>query len=158
MAPTLKKRLGALMLALCLAAALAACGGTADRPAVESTERQFTAPAEGDLIAIFSTSLGEVRAVLYPDAAPMAVYNFVGLARSGYYDGTVIWRVEQGFAVQGPPSTPTIPSRWRRTAACATTPALCAPPPPRATPTAGRASFTLSPPCRTAWTRPCRPS
>ena len=101
MAPTLKKRLGALMLALCLAAALAACGGTADRPAVESTERQFTAPAEGDLIAIFSTSLGEVRAVLYPDAAPMAVYNFVGLARSGYYDGTVIWRVEQGFAVQG---------------------------------------------------------
>lgn len=54
MAPTLKKRLGALMLALCLAAALAACGGTADRPAVESTERQFTAPAEGDLIAIFS--------------------------------------------------------------------------------------------------------
>ena len=36
MAPTLKKRLGALMLALCLAAALAACGGTADRPAVES--------------------------------------------------------------------------------------------------------------------------
>ena len=29
--------------------------------------------------------------MLYPDAAPMAVYNFVGLARSGYYDNTTIW-------------------------------------------------------------------
>ena len=35
-----------------------------------SEERQFAAPSDGDTIAIFSTSLGEVRAVLYPDAAP----------------------------------------------------------------------------------------
>ena len=39
--------------------------------------------------------------MLYPDAAPMAVQNFVGLARSGYYDNTVIWRAQYGFAVQG---------------------------------------------------------
>ena len=31
----------------------------------------------------------------------MAVQNFVGLARSGYYDNTVIWRAQYGFAVQG---------------------------------------------------------
>src|SRR5699024_9737248 len=60
-----------------------------------------------DLIAIFDTSLGEVRAVLYPDAAPMAVENFAGLARTGYYDGTVIWRSEYGFAVQGGDATGT---------------------------------------------------
>ena len=72
-----------------------------------STERQFTAPSDGDTIAIFDTSLGEVRAVLYPDAAPMAVYNFVGLARSGYYDNTIIWRSEYGFAVQGGDATGT---------------------------------------------------
>ena len=72
-----------------------------------SSERQFTAPASGDIIAIFDTSLGEVRAVLYPDAAPMAVYNFVGLARSGYYDNTTIWRSEYGFAVQGGDATGT---------------------------------------------------
>ena len=98
-------RRAALLLVLCLAAALCACqagrSSLPDRPAVESGERQFTAPADGDLIAIFTTSLGEVRAVLYPDEAPMAVANFVGLARSGYYDGTVIWRAEHGFAVQG---------------------------------------------------------
>ena len=103
---------------LCLLPALAlallcACG-EADtktlptRPAdLISTERQFTAPSDGDTIAIFDTSLGEVRAVLYPDAAPMAVYNFVGLARSGYYDNTIIWRSEYGFAVQGGDATGT---------------------------------------------------
>jgi cyclophilin family peptidyl-prolyl cis-trans isomerase len=48
-----------------------------------------------------------VRYVLYPDAAPMAVYNFVGLARSGYYDNTTIWRSEYGFAVQGGDATGT---------------------------------------------------
>lgn len=73
----------------------------------ESAERQFAAPAEGDPIAIFTTSLGEIRARLYPDAAPMAVYNFVGLARTGYYDNTTIWRSQYGFAVQGGDATGT---------------------------------------------------
>ena len=45
---------------------------------------------------------------MYPDAAPMAVYNFVGLARgAGYYDGTIIWRSQYGFAVQGGDATGT---------------------------------------------------
>lgn len=97
----------ALALVLTIALLLCACSGTdsgykaPQRAAVESTERQFAQPADGDFIAVFSTSLGEVRAVLYPDAAPMAVQNFVGLARSGYYDNTVIWRTQYGFAVQG---------------------------------------------------------
>ena len=77
------KRLAAALGAAVLALSLSGCSGGAservpDRPAVQSGERQFTAPADGDLIAIFDTSLGEVRAVLYPDAAPMAVQNFVG--------------------------------------------------------------------------------
>ena len=97
-------------LALCLAL-LCGCSGSGktppERAAVQSAERQFQAPADGDLIAIFTTSLGEVRAVLYPDAAPMAVYNFVGLARTGYYDNTTIWRSQYGFAVQGGDATGT---------------------------------------------------
>ena len=96
----MKRLIHAAVLAAALAFALLLCGcsgaETSDkapqRVAVESGERQFAQPSDGDFIAIFSTSLGEVRAVLYPDAAPMAVQNFVGLARSGYYDNTVIWR------------------------------------------------------------------
>ena len=91
---------------------LCSCGSNAKKAPTRpdqfiSEERQFAAPSDGDTIAIFSTSLGEVRAVLYPDAAPMAVYNFVGLARSGYYDGTIIWRSQYGFAVQGGDATGT---------------------------------------------------
>ena len=93
--------LPALALALLCACSRAETKTPPTREAVTSTERQFTTPAVGDTIAVFDTSLGEVRAVLYPDTAPMAVYNFVGLARSGYYDNTSIWRSEYGFAVQG---------------------------------------------------------
>ena len=97
---------------LLTAVLLCSCGSNAKKAPTRpdqfiSEERQFAAPSDGDTIAIFSTSLGEVRAVLYPDAAPMAVYNFVGLARSGYYDGTIIWRSQYSFAVQGGDATGT---------------------------------------------------
>ncbi|WP_302200846.1 peptidylprolyl isomerase [uncultured Gemmiger sp.] len=104
------KKTVCVVLALLLAL-LCGCGGSKKaaptRGEVTSEERQFAAPADGDLIAIFTTNLGEVRAVLYPDAAPMAVYNFVGLARTGYYNNTVIWRSQYGFAVQGGDATGT---------------------------------------------------
>ena len=99
--------LPALALALLCACSRAETKTPPTRETVTSTERQFTTPAVGDTIAVFDTSLGEVRAVLYPDTAPMAVYNFVGLARSGYYDNTSIWRSEYGFAVQGGDATGT---------------------------------------------------
>ena len=98
------RKIMSLFAALALVLALGGCGGGKSVPrrkTVNSEERQFVQPAEGDIIAIFETSLGEIRAVLYPDAAPMAVNNFAGLARTGYYDGTVIWRAEYGFVVQG---------------------------------------------------------
>lgn len=111
MAPITKRKFCALCAVILSLLFLCGCAGSRypvpDRSEVESTERQFTQPLDGDLIAIFTTSLGEVRAVLYPDAAPMAVYNFVGLARSGYYDNTIIWRSEYGFAVQGGDATGT---------------------------------------------------
>ena len=93
-------------LALAAGLLLAGCGGGGvlsggvNRPAVESTERQFTGPAEGDTIAVFNTSKGEIRAVLYPDAAPMAVENFEGLARQGYYNGNIFHRVVADFVIQ----------------------------------------------------------
>ena len=48
---------------------------------------QLEAPAEGDTIAIFDTSCGEIRAVLYPEYAPNTVAAFIEKAESGYYDG-----------------------------------------------------------------------
>lgn len=101
------RRFIALAAAAVLAAGLlAGCGGgitgsSIKRPQVESEELQFQTPAEGDPIAIFNTSAGEVRAVLYPDVVPMAVENFTRLAQEGYYDGTSFHRIVSGFVVQG---------------------------------------------------------
>lgn len=44
---------------------------------------------------------GVIRLELYPDVAPQSVYNFVSLARSGFYDGLTFHRIIEGFMVQG---------------------------------------------------------
>ena len=38
---------------------------------------------------------------LWPDKAPQTVGNFVGLARQGFYDGTIFHRVIRDFMIQG---------------------------------------------------------
>ena len=105
-----------IMAALALTAVLAGCsadnilsssqGGKADtvqtvsRPAVESAELQFTHPAAGDTIAVFDTSAGVFKAVLFPTLAPQACDNFIGLAQAGYYNGLTVSRVENEFLVE----------------------------------------------------------
>lgn len=71
-----------------------------ERPAVESQELQFTHPAAGDTIAVFDTSAGTFKAVLFPDKAPQACDNFIGLVQAGYYNGLTVARVESGFVVE----------------------------------------------------------
>ena len=70
------------------------------RPAVESAELQFTHPAAGDTVAVFDTSAGVFKAVLFPDKAPQAYDNFAGLVQAGYYNGLTFSRVESGFVVE----------------------------------------------------------
>lgn len=75
--------------------------GPAARPAPEGIlEAQLSAPAEGALIATVSTSMGDFSLVLFPEQAPMAVENFVGLAQRGYYNGLPFHRVIEGFLIQ----------------------------------------------------------
>ena len=71
-----------------------------DRPAVESAEEQFTRPAAGDTVAVFDTSAGVFKAVLFPQEAPQAYDNFTGLVQAGYYNGLTVTRVESGFVVE----------------------------------------------------------
>ncbi len=53
------------------------------------------------LVAIITTSRGEMEFVLRPDVAPLTVANFVNLASRGFYDGLTFHRVEPNFMVQG---------------------------------------------------------
>ncbi|MBE0496365.1 MAG: peptidylprolyl isomerase [Campylobacterales bacterium] len=51
--------------------------------------------------AVFQTSQGEIVVELFPQIAPKAVENFVGLAKKNYYDNTVFHRVIKNFMIQG---------------------------------------------------------
>jgi cyclophilin family peptidyl-prolyl cis-trans isomerase len=51
--------------------------------------------------AVIETSAGDIRLELWPAKAPQTVGNFVGLARQGFYDGTVFHRVIHDFMIQG---------------------------------------------------------
>ncbi|MBI4054404.1 MAG: peptidylprolyl isomerase [Candidatus Doudnabacteria bacterium] len=50
--------------------------------------------------AVMETSLGSFTLEFYPQDAPKAVENFLGLAQKGYYDGVTFHRVVKGFVVQ----------------------------------------------------------
>lgn len=105
------RKILSLMLAFSISACLlAGCNDSSnDRPRKKAVKRetaetssfQLAQPQEGDPIAIFDTSEGEIRAVLYPQYAPMAVENFTSLCEQGYYNGTVFHRSVYGFVVQG---------------------------------------------------------
>ena len=105
-----KKALAVLALLSCLA--LTGCSlkeklsgsasgtKTISRPAVESAEIQFAHPAAGDTVAVFDTSAGVFKAVLFPTLAPQACDNFLGLVQAGYYNGLTVSRVENEFLVE----------------------------------------------------------
>jgi peptidyl-prolyl cis-trans isomerase B (cyclophilin B) len=50
---------------------------------------------------ILSTVAGDMELELWPDVAPKHVQNFLDLAYTGFYDGTIFHRVIPGFMIQG---------------------------------------------------------
>ena len=51
--------------------------------------------------ATIKTNFGDIVVQLFPKDAPIAVNNFVFLARHGFYDGVKFHRVVKGFVIQG---------------------------------------------------------
>lgn len=101
-----KRILPVLLALLCLA--LCGCGADPAQTAVTAKGEvfaaadvlQFRQPEADALVAVFETTEGVFSAVLYPQAAPQAVQNFVTLARQGAYDGLDFHRVLENFIVQ----------------------------------------------------------
>jgi peptidyl-prolyl cis-trans isomerase B (cyclophilin B) len=70
------------------------CGGKTDLKPVTPL------PSPGPK-AVIKTKFGDIYIKFYPDAAPNHVQNFIKLAKSGFYDGTIFHRVIPGFMIQG---------------------------------------------------------
>jgi peptidyl-prolyl cis-trans isomerase B (cyclophilin B) len=51
--------------------------------------------------AVIDTSEGTIRVDFLPEVAPGHVKNFLGLAKTGFYDGGVFHRIIKGFMIQG---------------------------------------------------------
>ena len=65
------------------------------------TEYQNAAPKSGDVIAVLHTNHGDIKMRFFPEVAPMAVNNFIALAKAGKYDNTIFHRVIENFMIQG---------------------------------------------------------
>ena len=63
--------------------------------------KQFEAFEQGQVKATIKTNMGDIGIVLYPEAAPKAVDNFVQLSEKGYYKGVIFHRVIKDFMIQG---------------------------------------------------------
>ena len=91
----------AIVFTFIICMALAACTGkTVNLKKVTSDEMQFAKPKSGDTVATIKTNMGDIKVVLYPDLAPLAVENFVTHAKEGYYDGIIFHRVIEDFVIQ----------------------------------------------------------
>ena len=82
----------------------AAAGGAAPAPA--GGGQPAAQPAGGSLVVAIETSLGMIKAELWPDKAPITVSNFLAYADAKFYEGLIFHRVIDGFMIQGGGFTP----------------------------------------------------
>ena len=61
----------------------------------------FRAVKPGDTLVTMRTNMGSIQFLMFPEAAPKAVENFVTHAKNGYYNGITFHRVIEGFMIQG---------------------------------------------------------
>lgn len=54
-----------------------------------------------DTSVVLETTQGVVELKLFPEIAPKACENFIGLVKKGYYDGIIFHRVIKKFMIQG---------------------------------------------------------
>ena len=74
---------------------LTACGGKPEAQPV------YSPPSDPGPKAIIKTKFGDMHIKFFPELAPRHVENFIKLANSGFYNGTIFHRVIPGFMIQG---------------------------------------------------------
>ncbi len=93
------KQVGRMLMGMVVVVALSVSG----IEAVVATDKAPTSKTEipKGSRAIIKTKFGDIEIKFYPDVAPKHVENFIKLAKSGFYNGTIFHRVIPGFMIQG---------------------------------------------------------
>ncbi|MFO0732590.1 MAG: peptidylprolyl isomerase [Nitrospiraceae bacterium] len=84
------------MAGLVLTVEMGGASWAADQPAAEKEPINIK-----NARAIIKTKFGDMEIKFLPDVAPKHVENFIKLAKSGLYNGTIFHRVIPGFMIQG---------------------------------------------------------
>src|SRR3989344_860992 len=74
---------------------------SAAKPKTYSTAPAMSIDQKKTYKATITTSKGAMRLTLFANDAPVAVNNFVFLAKEGFYNSTVFHRIIRGFMIQG---------------------------------------------------------
>lgn len=92
------KKAVCLLLVLVITILCSSCGDT--NTDVEAGF-QFEMPKSGEKIAVLTIkNYGTIKMRLFPDQAPKAVENFIGLIENKYYNGLMFHRVINDFIIQ----------------------------------------------------------
>lgn len=92
----MKKTSCLLLTVLLFLLLLTGCGQSSSEPLLQESPLQ-----DGEEIAVMETSLGVIKRCFFHEQAPLAVENFLTLAKEGYYDGVTFHRVIADFMIQG---------------------------------------------------------
>jgi cyclophilin family peptidyl-prolyl cis-trans isomerase len=93
--------------AVAVAAGLAGCSEPKKQAAAQATTQvSMNPPAHKETTVVIETSMGTIKAELWPEKAPKTVANFLTYVNEGAYDGTIFHRVISGFMIQGGGFTP----------------------------------------------------
>jgi len=90
-----------LVLTLLCAVPLLAAPAPAKKTAGKEKKKVASPRDYANTLATLQTDMGDITMKFFYDKAPHHVQNFVDLAASGFYDGTMFHRVIPGFMIQG---------------------------------------------------------
>ncbi len=88
-------------------------GCDAREPGKQTVSTQPAAGQPANPKVLIETSKGNITLELFPGNAPKSVANFLQLAQSGFYDGTIFHRVIPGFMIQGGGMSPDMSEKPR---------------------------------------------
>jgi cyclophilin family peptidyl-prolyl cis-trans isomerase len=90
-----------VLVVLTLLCAIPLIAAPAAKKKTPRKEKPVASRDYANTLATLQTDMGDITLKFFYDKAPHHVQNFVDLAASGFYDGTMFHRVIPGFMIQG---------------------------------------------------------